>query len=93
MAAAMMTQMGVEGRHGYQCHYGGADASKGSRHYLVLAELVEEHGYQQDNKKRGQGSGYARHDGGRCLAQLVAYEGADIDGENARTALRDGDQV
>mgnify|MGYP003190746793 CR=1 FL=1 len=68
-------------------------STKGRRHYLVLAELVEEHGYQQDNEKRGQGSGHARHDGGWCLAQLIAYEGADIDGENARAALRDGYQV
>ena len=54
---------------------------------------MKEHGDQQDDEKRGQRRTHSGADGSSHSSQLIAYEDADVNGEHARTALCDGDEV
>ena len=54
---------------------------------------MEEHGDEQNDEKRGQGRAEGRTERAPYLAELVADEDADVDGEDTRTALREGDEV
>ena len=62
-------------------------------HHLVVFKLLEEHGNDQDDEERGQGSGQSRTRCSFSFMQLIADESADVDGEDAGTALGNGNQV
>ena len=59
----------------------------------VVLKLMEKHRNQQDNEKRRQGRAYAGAECATQLTHLIANEDADVDGENARTTLRNGNEI
>lgn len=54
---------------------------------------MKEHRDEQNDEKRGQRGTETRADSSFEFPQFVAYEDADIDGEDPRTALCNGDKV
>ena len=54
---------------------------------------MEEHGDEQNDDERGEGSAQRGAQGSLPFVQLIADEGADVDGEHAGTALGNGDEV
>lgn len=83
----------LERRHGYESHNSRTYAAEDGRNHLVVLKLMEEHGYGQNDKKRGQGCAQTGTHGALHLLHLVAYKHAHVDGEHARTALGYGYDV
>jgi len=82
-----------EGGHGDERHHGRTDSAEQCGHDAIVLKLVEEHGNEQDDEKRGQGGGKGGREGSAVFVELIAHEGADVHGENTGTALSDGYQV
>lgn len=78
---------------GDEGHHGWTDATEGAGHPLVVAKLLEEEGYGQDDEERGQAAAQRAHQRTTCAAELIADEDADIHRKDTGARLCHGHQV
>ncbi len=83
----------VERGHGYKRHYRGTNAIEHGRYPTHLHELVEDHGYEQDDDERRQHRAEGCVERAFLAFYLITYKRGDIGGKHARAALRDRQQV